>query len=312
MTVASRRDAIVLYGLIGCMVLFWSGNYIAAKIALRAMPPLLVTSLRITLAGFFILPFYFRQQSNARTRDRWSRREAPSLIALGVLGVMFNQLLFVLGISLTSVAHAGMMIALTPLCVLTLAVWMGMERITWACALGMLTALAGVAVLETFRGGAGAARPSASGDIIVFLGAVTFSLFTVFNKRIALRRTGTTVNTFAYAGSAILLIPLTAFELSRHNISHAGFAAWAALVYMAAFSSVSAYLIYSWALSRVPASQLAAFSYMQPLIAIVLAAFILNEAITPPIAGAGILILGGVAIIERARTVARQEARAAA
>jgi drug/metabolite transporter (DMT)-like permease len=38
------------------MVVFWSLNYIVAKMALRTFPPLLLASLRTTLAALFILP----------------------------------------------------------------------------------------------------------------------------------------------------------------------------------------------------------------------------------------------------------------
>jgi drug/metabolite transporter (DMT)-like permease len=302
LTSGSRRDAITLYTLIGAMVFFWSGNYIAAKIALSKMPPLFVTSARISLAGIAILPVYWFQQRKRSTRDLWEWREAPGLFLLGVLGVTLNQLLFVLGIAYTSVAHAGIIIALTPMCVLLLAALMGLERLTRESVIGMLIALAGVAVLQVYRGGNGSAKPTPLGDAIVFLGAVTFSLFTVFNKRIAHRRTGTTVNTFAYTGGALLLLPLTAFEWFHHDPSQVTFRAWAAVLYMALFPSVVAYLIYSWALKRVAASQLAAFSYVQPLLATLMAAAILKETVTPALFWSGLLILGGVMITERARS----------
>jgi drug/metabolite transporter (DMT)-like permease len=311
MKAAARRDAIVLYGLLGCMVLFWSGNYVAVKIAARTLPPLLIAVLRITLAGLFILPFYFRQQRDRAKRDNWRASDAPMLLMLGAFGVVLNQVLFVVGVSLTSVAHGSMITALTPLSVLLLAAAMGMERITFAGTLGMLTAFTGVAFLQAFRG-AGAAHPSMLGDALILLGGIAFAFFSVFNKRIALRRTATTVNAFAYAGSAILLAPVTVWELARHDVLHAGWAAWAAIIYMAAFSSISAYLIYSWALTRIAASQVSAFLYAQPLLAMLLGAALLNEFITLPIVLSGLLILGGIAITEHARSAREREARAAA
>ena len=47
-----------LYALIFLMVAFWSGNYIAGKIALREFSPMLLAGLRIGFAGVMILPVY--------------------------------------------------------------------------------------------------------------------------------------------------------------------------------------------------------------------------------------------------------------
>ena len=299
MTRAARGGAWTLYLPVACMVLFWSGNYVAAKIAVAWLSPLLVTGLRIGLAGLAIAPFYALQQSSPRRRDAWTWREAPGLFALGVLGVTLNQLFFVVGISRTSVAHAGMITALGPVCVLIIAAALRMERITGRQAAGMLMSLAGVIVLQIWREG-GASRPTPLGDLIVFLGTFTFALFTAFNKRIAHLRTALTVNTFAYVGGALILAPLTAFQLLLVKPGAPPFV-WATVAYMALFPSVAAYLIFSWALKRLPASHLAMFSYLQPLCAVVLAAMILHEPVEPPVLWGGCLILAGVAVTELAR-----------
>ena len=106
-----RRSPIgsLLYTLIVVMVVFWSGNFIVGKLALREFPPLLVAGLRITLAGLFMLPVYWR--GSARHQGpRWSRTDVPMLVLLGLFGVTLNQFFFVLGLSRTSVAHSAIII----------------------------------------------------------------------------------------------------------------------------------------------------------------------------------------------------------
>ena len=301
MTAPVRGKEPLLYGLILLMVLFWSGNYIAAKIALRAMPAMLAVSLRIVIAGIAILPIFAAQQRNPSSRDHWTAKEGFHLFLLGVLGVTLNQVFFVIGVGMTSVAHAGIIIALTPILVLLLAALMGQERISTGAVAGMAIAIAGVAVLQTWRGAAGTAQPSATGDAVVFLAALMFSLFTVFGKRIAERRSAITVNTFGYAGGAVILLPVAIRYLRGLGGPGVTLIGWAAVIYMALFPSVLAYLIYYWALKQIPASRLAAFSYFQPLLAILLAAGILGERVTPAVAWAGLLILAGVMWTERSR-----------
>jgi drug/metabolite transporter (DMT)-like permease len=68
---------------------------------------------------------------------------------------------------------------------------------------------------------------------------------------------------------------------------------------MAAFPSVACYLIFYWALTQIPASRVASFSYLQPLTATVAAVPLLGEPVTLWLAGGGALVLLGVYLTER-------------
>jgi drug/metabolite transporter (DMT)-like permease len=119
-------------------------------------------------------------------------------------------------------------------------------------------------------------------------------------KRTAARHGSVTVNTFAYVGGAICLLPLTGWQAAHHNVMAVGVSSWISVTYMALFPSVISYLIYSHALKYLPASRVSAFSYLQPLIAIALAAAFLNEMPGPGFLAGGALVLGGVFLTERA------------
>jgi drug/metabolite transporter (DMT)-like permease len=70
---------------------------------------------------------------------------------------------------------------------------------------------------------------------------------------------------------------------------------------MALLPSVICYLIYFYALARMEASRLAAFSYLQPLLATVFGILILHERVTLALVVSGLVIFGGVYITERGR-----------
>jgi drug/metabolite transporter (DMT)-like permease len=290
------NGAFVLYALIFLMVAFWSGNYIAGKIALREFPPLLLAGLRIGLAGVMVLPVYAWERR--KKRANWTRRDVPLLMGLGIVGVTLNQLFFIVGLSRTSVAHSSLIIGLTPIQVLILARWRGLERITAQKAVGMAIALAGVAVLKVFdpRAGGGATW---LGDFFTFLTGLCFAIFTVFGKEVTDRHSSVTVNTFAYVGGALMLAPLTIWEASRRPLTQISVAAWLAVIYMALFASLLAYLIYYYALTQVAASRVAAFSYLQPVFATVMGVVILNETVSLPVILGGGVILAGVYLTER-------------
>jgi drug/metabolite transporter (DMT)-like permease len=277
------------------MILFWSANYIIAKVALREFPALLLAGVRVTIAGAIMLPIYLRRPER-RIKDR---REVIQLVVLGLCGVAMNQLFFVVGLARTTVAHASVIVSAGPVLVLVIAAGMRMEKMTAAKLSGMLMAMAGIAALKVFQDNATAQHATWFGDVFVFLSTLTFALFTVFGKPLTLRHSAVTVNTFAYVGGAIALAPMTIWQAARFPLSQLSFTAWTSALYMALFPSIGAYLIYYYALTHIPASRVASFSYLQPVFAIAMAVFLIDERLTPPVVAAGIGILAGVYITER-------------
>src|SRR5579864_5956335 len=87
------------------MVLLWSANFIVGKVALREFPPLLLGALRIGLAGIFLVPAYWRKTRS--TGGLWPTADLRLLAFLAACDVG-NQLLFLLGLHRTSVAHSAL------------------------------------------------------------------------------------------------------------------------------------------------------------------------------------------------------------
>ena len=280
-----------LYALIVLMIGFWSANYIIAKIALREFPPLLLTGVRTTLAGAIML--VIRGARPYRLPPDFLR-----LAVLGLFGVALNQLCFVVGLGNTTVAHASIIVSLGPILVLLIAAGMKQEKLTGRKLVGMSLAIAGVALLKALQDNAGPARATWFGDIFIFLSTLSFALFTVFGKPVTRLYSSTTVNTFAYVGGAIALSPVTIWQAAAHPLSRISLAAWICAGYMALFPSVIAYLIYYYALTHIAPSRLAAFSYLQPVFAMLLALILLGEHLTVPVLTAGAVILSGVYITE--------------
>ena len=295
----------VLYALIFLMVAFWSGNYIVGKIALREFLPLFLAGLRIGFAGVMILPLYVWERV-ARRSGKPGPEGTPAerlphivqLLLLGLCGVTLNQLLFIVGLSRTSVAHAAILIGLTPIQVLIIARLRGLELITARKALGMAIAMAGVAVLKVFEPASGTGA-TWLGDFFIILTGLCFALFTVFGKEVTERYSTITMNTYAYVGGAVALLPLTLWEATRHPLAHISAGAWLAAIYMALFPSVIAYLIYYHALAHMTASRVSAFSYLQPVCASIMGVVILGERLGAPVIGGGLVILAGVYLAER-------------
>ena len=279
------------------VVFFWALNFVIGKVALREMPPLMVAGLRTLLSGAFVWPIYFARASKREPHERWTASEFPLLALVGIVGVVLNQLFFIIGLSMTSVAHAAIIVATSPLLVLVVAWRVGQETITARRLAGMLVAMGGIAILQA--GKEPGRGPTLLGDFFIFLSGVTFAMFTVLGKRLTTRHGSVTVTTFAYVGGAICLLPLTIWQSFEHPPSALSAWAWLSVVYMSLFPSVISYLIFSYALKYLAASRVSTFSYLQPLIATVLAAVFLREMPAAGFVAGGACVLAGVFLAER-------------
>ena len=277
------------------MTIFWSLNYVAAKVALRSFPPIFYSALRMIIAGTLMALVYqiWKRGKPEMAIGRWSWRELLFLGVLGIFGIVGNQMFFVLGLSRTSVAHASLVIATTPVLVLAMAWLRGQEHITGRKALGMMLAIGGVAALN-LAPGRSAHGASLIGDLTVFACSFSFALFTVFSKEHMRRLGAIPINALGYGVCALMLIPPVIFRARSFDFAAVPPVGWAMLGYMAVFSSVVCYVIYSYALGHMPASRVASYSYAQPFIASLSAWWLLSEPVTPPVAIGGAMVLCGV------------------
>lgn len=285
-----------LYTLIWLMVLLWSANFIVGKVALREFPPLLLGALRIGLAGIFVAPAFWRR---VRAGEQFGSGSDLGLLLFLAACNVGNQMLFLLGLQRTSVAHSALIIGVGPIFVLLIAAAAGIDRITLRKTLGMLIALGGVAVLVGQASVAQQAQATLAGDAITFAACVLFSMFAVYGKRATKLHSTVGVNGFGYLVGGLLLVPVILWQSSGFSFAHVSPAGWSSLVYMALFPSLICYLIYYHALSRISASRVAAFIYLEPVIAMLLAVAFLGERITAPLVAGGTVIFTGVYLTER-------------
>jgi len=289
------QSAARIYGMVMLMTVFWSLNYVAAKVALRSFPPILYASIRMVLAGALMFTTYLvwvRKRPRSRI-GKWPWRDLLILAAIGVLGMVGNQILFVAGLGRTSVAHASLVIATTPVQVLLLAWLRGQERLTALKVAGMSLAIGGVAVLN-LAPGRSARGATVFGDMLIFLCAFSFAVYGVLGKERMKKFGAIPVNALGFGVSALLLLGPVWYMGRDFNFAAVPAIGWWMLAYMAGIASVLCYIIYSTALETLPASRVASFSYAQPFIASLCAWWLLGEPVTLPVAIGGVMVLGGV------------------
>jgi len=276
----------------------WAANIVAGKEALKGLDPLALAQLRVVAAALLFAVIFFA----------WKRKPMPRLtgrgwldmLAVAACGVTFNQLFFIGGLAKSSATHTGMVVAVIPVMVLVLSCALRMEPLTLLKFVGMLISFFGVAILTTSKAGRGSAGHW-KGDLILLAGSAVFALFTIVVKRLGNRYKPLALNTVAFALGSVLMLPFGWRSVLHVNWSLVTFSVWWGLAFMAVFGSVVAYLAFAVALTELTASRVAAFGYLQPMLATALSLWLLGERITTAFVISGVLILAGLYLAERER-----------
>ncbi len=260
------------------------------KLALATIPPLPLAALRVTAAALMLE--LIRRLSRAETLAPPDRKR---VLLYGILGVSLNQVLFILGLSLTNAIHATILTATIPAFTLGVAVLLKRETLSLSAAAGVVLAGAGALVLINVRDFEWHSR-HVRGDLLLLGNAVAYSLYLVLSRPILAHYRVLTVvsRVFLYGAPPILLF--TAPALLRFAPSSVSPRSWASFAGVVVFCTVVPYVLNSWALARTGASQVAVYVFLQPLIAAALAVVILKEQLNARTVLAGVLILGGLAV----------------
>ncbi len=233
-----------------------------------------------------------------KTRARgFNARDLWTFFYLGFFGVVINQMSFALGLSHTSVSHGAVIVGMAPIYTLALAVIFRLEKATLRKLIGIALSFAGIAVLA---GEHGMTKHSASlkGDAIMMAGAIGFAVYSVLGKRVADRYDALTMTAFNHFTGAIVVLPVVVYQarwlLIDERWRQIPWQSWTSVLYMAVFSSAVAYVLYFWLLKYLHASQLAAFTYLLPVVATILGIVWLGERGTWMEIAGGALALAGV------------------
>jgi len=233
----------------------------------------------------------------------WSRAASPaagvsrparSLLPLLIPGLFFAADLFFWhwAIRLTSVANATFLPNLAPLLVSLIAWrWLG-ERLRPLFVLGLVAALAGVALMV--RASAGLGQSNVLGDALGLITALTYTGYLVAVKRLrAQYDAGTIMLASALLGSVLLAL---ATWLMGEGFWPGSLLGWGVLLGLAWFSHSGGQGLIAYALAHLPASFSAVMLLMQPVLAALFAWILLGEAVGWLQGLGGALVILGVVL----------------
>ena len=265
---------------------------IAAKIALRALPSTGLVAFRVCGAA---IAFLILQRAVGRVRIK-DKSDYARIFLYSLLGVIVNQLLFVKGISLTTVIDATLLSTTIPVFALLISIVLGYDRFSLLKVTGMLLAALGVVYLVN-PARASFSRDATLGNFLVVLNSIFYGAYIAISKDMFKRYGALTVITWVFVFGGLVTAPIGAWTTSAEMVLNAGVSVWLAVLYIILVPTVGAYYLNAWALARVAPSTVAVYIYLQPLIAFTLAPWILHESWNSRTWVAAGFIFAGVALV---------------
>jgi drug/metabolite transporter (DMT)-like permease len=296
------RDLTPHLALIAVQIMFGTWP-IFGKIVLRSISSTSLVGFRICAAAI-VFALLQRQLGELL---RLPKRVIAWLILSSLLGVVVNQLLFVKGLSLTTVINAALLTTTIPVFTLAISIILGHDSASVRHVLGIGLAAAGVIYLvdpvrSDFSG------QTTLGNILIVINSLSYGAYIAVSRDLVKRYGALNVITWLFLIGAVVTLPIAAYSWSVDRFDSVPPNAWLAIIYIILVPTVAAYYVNAWALTRVAPSIVAIYIYLQPLLAFGLAPLVLGESLTSRTLVACVLIFAGVAVVTiRARSRAVEE-----
>ena len=286
-----RRERLRGHLALGLVQLFFGLFPIFGKWAFADFTPRSVAAWRIA-AGALALGAVAFARYGARALPRrgdWLRFQVCA-----ILGIVLNMLLYLEGLERSTAVNAGLIMPVIPVFTFAIACLLRQERFDLLRGAGVLLAFCGTLVLVLHKGPELSLR-TARGNVLMLVNAFSYSWFLVLARPLLARHPPLVVIAWIFLLSAWTL-PFFAFGTPLAPAG-APAASWASLAFILVFPTVLAYLLNTYALSKVSASTTAAYIFFQPLITVSVGVAVLDEALAPGALLAAALTLGGVWLV---------------
>ena len=267
--------------------ILWGSAPVVTKVALESLTPFVLSSVRWTLS-LAVLAVVLRRSGARPVLDR-------RIAGAALFGMVAFTVLFSYGVQRTSAANTTLIHAAAPMLIALLAAAFLGETISRAGGVGIALSIAGVGVIV----GGATLGGSLLGNVLVAGSVLCWAIFTVLNRRIVVGRNPLAVTAGTAMFGLVLFIPAAGVELATTDQVAVGWGPVATTVYLALGPSLSAYLLYGFALSRLPAGRVAVWGNLGPVVGIAAAAIALGEPLTRLHLAGGALVFAGVWISNR-------------
>lgn len=291
-----RLRVMVSFGLV---YVLWGSTYLAMRVAVRDFPPFVVGATRYLVSG----PIMLAACAAMGRKIRITRHDFWRLLAIGVALLSVGNMGIVWGEKYVASSLAALVVALMPIWVVAIEAWgYRAGRMTAQGFLGLGTGLGGLLVLlwPRIRSGTHLGHVELIGCGILAAGSLAWALGSVLSHRF-----NVTVDVFVSAGWQMTLGGLVNAIVASLSgqFQHVRWTAPAieSVAYLVVFGSWVGFSAFAWLLEHVPTPKVATYTYVNPIVALLLGWLLLNEPVDGYMLAGAAIIIGSVVLVNTSK-----------
>ncbi len=272
-------------------VIVWGASFIATKVALNDISPVVIVWLRFAMGVVILgLAVIARRQFALPTINEWGY-----FALLGFLGITFHQWLQSNGLITSAAGTTAWIVAATPVFMALLGWLVLKEGLGGIKVFGILLAAFGVLLVVTDGDllSITAGKFGAPGDILILISSANWAVFSVLSRRGLKSHPAARMMLFVMTMGWIFTSIMFFSSKGMNEIPLLSINGWMSVAFLGIFCSGFAYIAWYDALQALSTAQAGVFLYIEPLVAMVVAAIILGEPMTwASLLGGAVIILG--------------------
>jgi drug/metabolite transporter (DMT)-like permease len=302
----AARPAARIWLALGTVYVLWGSTYLGIKYAIDTIPPFLMGSLRFLAAGGVLYLLAIR--AGDRRADPVGGRQWMAALLIGGALLVGGNGGVILAEQYAPTGVVALLVATAPL-------WMAIidrvvfgRRLPGLVIVGLLIGFGGVAFLI---GSPGSGHINFLGAALALAAPLCWASGSVFTRHVKLpiRPLVAASMEMLWAGLLFGVLSLMTGELGRVHWQQISTTSIVALLYLIVFGSLVGFSAYVWLLRSAPLSLVSTYAYVNPVVAVILGAVFIGEAINARLVIAGGIIILAVALIVVARNRAASQAR---
>ena len=262
--------------LLGLSSLFWSGNFLTAKLAFNySLSPLKLSFFRWLLAFIIIVPFTFRDVFNHR---ELIKKDIYKIIILSILGVtIFNSFTYI-ALQSTLVINASLMASIAPLLIIFFSWLIINAKTSFFQFFGIILSIIGV-ICIILKGEFNNLLflDFIPGDMWMFVAVFCWGLYSVILKKLNPKLPLIPTLTVMILFGLIFIFPFYFIESFTYGFFPNKFSDLLMIFYVAVFAGIFSFIFWNKGVSIIGANRAGIFLHLIPLFSSIWAIFILDE-----------------------------------
>jgi drug/metabolite transporter (DMT)-like permease len=255
----------------------WGSTFLAIRIGVREVPPLLLAAMRFLVAGLVLYGWMIARGEPNPTGRQW---RSASVLAILIFVIDYG-LLFWAEQRVPSGVAAVMLATIPAFMALSEIVVLRTQRLTVRLALALLIGLGGVAVLMSRSLNLAGAPIDPVGAVALIVASMSFSVSSALARKLPLPPSKVmSSGAQMLAGGVFLVLAAAALgEFRRFHPSTISAGAWLSLLYLIVAGSIIGFTAYVWLIDHESPTRVGTYAYVNPVVAVLLGYFLGGEAL---------------------------------